>query len=295
MRINVPWGFIAGKWYGSQNVRPILLVHGWQDNSGSFDTLIPLLPSKFSYLAIDLPGHGFSSHLPPGCYYHAVDFIPILEIIRQNFKWKRLSFVSHSVGSILSFNYSSLQPEKVNLVCALDTLKTFSFGPTVENNFFEGQTQKLLTLDENLIRNPPEYSYEELVQRVHDSSKKSINLDKAKYIVDRGSKPSQSNPNKFYFSRDIRVKFIQLHFADHNIGLEYIKRIQAPYLFIRGDDRDFTEPPKKIAETVEVFQKHNSRFEMLKVSGTHHFHLNQPETIADKIGRFLQKYHDERN
>jgi len=37
--------------------RPIVCIHGWQDNAGTFDRLIPLLPREFSYLAIDLPGN----------------------------------------------------------------------------------------------------------------------------------------------------------------------------------------------------------------------------------------------
>lgn len=28
--IPVPWGHIAGKWWGPKNVRPILLLHGFQ-------------------------------------------------------------------------------------------------------------------------------------------------------------------------------------------------------------------------------------------------------------------------
>lgn len=62
----MPWGIVAGKWYGPENVRPILMLHGWQDNAGTFNTLIPLLPQNHSYLALDLPGHGLSSRLPAG-------------------------------------------------------------------------------------------------------------------------------------------------------------------------------------------------------------------------------------
>lgn len=32
------------------------MLHGWMDNAGTFDTLIPLLPKELSYLSIDLPG-----------------------------------------------------------------------------------------------------------------------------------------------------------------------------------------------------------------------------------------------
>lgn len=288
----MPWGgYVAGKWYGPENVQPILMIHAWQDNAGSFDPLIQMLPSHFSYLAIDLPGHGCSSHLPAGCFYHVSDFISLLETIRQNYKWPRLSLVAHSIGAVISFNYSWLFPERVRLVCALDVLKTFSFGPKMESDFFEFHTRKLLTLDESKMQNPPDYTYDELIQHIHESTKKSINKDKAKYIIDRGTKPAATDPNRLRFSRDIRVKYIQFLFADHKKTLEYIKRIKAPYLFIRGNDRNFSEPENLFTEAIEEFRRQNKQFEMLKVNGTHHFHLCQPELIADKVSEFLQKYH----
>lgn len=57
MKIDVPWGHVSGKWYGNQDDQPILALHGWLDNAGSFDRLIPLLPQKFPVLCIDLPGN----------------------------------------------------------------------------------------------------------------------------------------------------------------------------------------------------------------------------------------------
>lgn len=290
----MPWGgHIAGKWYGPENVQPILMIHAWQDNAGSFDPLIAMLHTPhFSYLAIDLPGHGLSSHLPSGCYYHVRDFIFLLEVIRQNYKWPQLSLVAHSIGAIISFNYAWLFPEKVRLVCALDVLKTFSFGAKLESDIFEFHTRKLLTLDDSKIQNPPDYTYDELIQHIHENTKKSINMDKAKFIVERGTKPSTTNPNRLRFSRDIRVKYINFLFADHKKTLQYIQRIQAPYLFIRGDDRNFSEPESLISETVDEFRRQNEQFEMLKVNGTHHFHLNSPELIADKMNEFLHKYHN---
>lgn len=269
------------------------MVHGWQDNLGSFvpliNTLVPLLSTNFSFLAIDLPGHGLSSHLPKGCYYHSIDYVHVLEKIRQHYKWNQLSLVSHSLGAVLSFVYSSLFPENVNLVCALDTLKILSLEPKIIDHFFRSHTYKVLALNEN--SNPPEYTYEEIAQRIRDGSKNSIDLDKAKYLIERGTKQSTISSNKFYFSRDIRVKYFQLYFLEQSIGLEYIKRIKAPYLFIKGDDRDFSEPQANIFEGVDVFRQCNKQFEMLQVNGTHHLHLNTPDKIAGTISKFLQKYH----
>lgn len=116
IRIEITIGMLAGKWWGSMEKRPIIVMHGWQDNagtvrlmshthsikiyrnylmsfdfSGSFDLLIPLLPPNDSYLAIDFPGHGLSSHLQKGHFYHVSDYVSILEEIRTKFNWERLS------------------------------------------------------------------------------------------------------------------------------------------------------------------------------------------------------------
>lgn len=95
VQLKLKFGTIAAKWWGSMNKRPIIAIHGWQDNAGSFDALIPLLPLNFSYLAIDLPGHGLSSHFPDGCFYHINDFASILEEIRTLFGWDHISLVMH--------------------------------------------------------------------------------------------------------------------------------------------------------------------------------------------------------
>lgn len=34
IQIKFPWGHVAGKWWGPKNVRPIVSLHGWQDNAG---------------------------------------------------------------------------------------------------------------------------------------------------------------------------------------------------------------------------------------------------------------------
>ena len=66
VKIPVPWGHIAGKEWGSPSGEPWIALHGWLDNCGSFDTLLPHFPENHRIIAIDMPGHGFSSHFPEG-------------------------------------------------------------------------------------------------------------------------------------------------------------------------------------------------------------------------------------
>jgi pimeloyl-ACP methyl ester carboxylesterase len=50
----------------------VLAVHGWMDNAGTFDKLFPLLPRSLYIMAIEMPGHGRSSHFPAGMPYHYI-------------------------------------------------------------------------------------------------------------------------------------------------------------------------------------------------------------------------------
>ncbi len=44
----------------------LVLIHGTGSSTHSFRDLLPLLSTSFDVLAVDLPGHGFSSRLPDG-------------------------------------------------------------------------------------------------------------------------------------------------------------------------------------------------------------------------------------
>ena len=43
LRIPVPYGHIAGKAWGDPSGKPLLALHGWLDNAGTHDHLVPLL------------------------------------------------------------------------------------------------------------------------------------------------------------------------------------------------------------------------------------------------------------
>ena len=55
-----------GKEWGDANGEPWIALHGWLDNCGSFDRLLPHFPKNQRVICLDIPGHGFSTHYPPG-------------------------------------------------------------------------------------------------------------------------------------------------------------------------------------------------------------------------------------
>ena len=61
--LKIPGFSIAGLTLGKPENPPILALHGWLDNANSFAPLAPYLQHNFYLIAVDLPGHGHSSHL----------------------------------------------------------------------------------------------------------------------------------------------------------------------------------------------------------------------------------------
>ena len=61
---------IKARIWGPKDGRPVFAIHGWLDNAGTFDALIPLLPKDLRVVAVEMPGHGLSDPFPPDIAYN---------------------------------------------------------------------------------------------------------------------------------------------------------------------------------------------------------------------------------
>lgn len=294
VRIEVPWGHVAGKWYGTQNARPIVMIHGWQDNAGTFDTLIPLLPQHIPYLAIDLPGHGLSSRLPHGILYTVMNFINVVNIIQRHYKWDQMSFCSHSMGAQISSLFASLYPERCDLLICLDAIMK-PYQGSVDRRIEKARKigDDFLDLDKlnQLGNEPPSYSRDELIQRW--AKQAHMTPDGVEYLMQRGAQPSEGDPEKFYFSRDIRLKIMEFGPANipDDVHVKLLQRITAPHFYIKADKAPMRfEGDELFQRVIDSVTKANPKFEWTAVVGGHHCHLTDPELVSEHISNFIYKY-----
>lgn len=294
IQIPIPFGHVAAKWWGRRDVRPILCMHGWQDNAGSFDTLIPLLPQHVGYLAFDWPGHGRSSRLPPGLLYTAVDDLYILNYIVQQFGWPSVSLLAHSLGAITAYTYAAIYPDLVDVVVALDGLQPRTMRASVAQ-YLQGALESTRVADaqHQAGTEPPCYTIDEAVAKMNSQSFLSITRASAMCLLARGLAPSATRPDRFYFTRDQRIKNMVIGMYTPEINRGFAESITCPYLYIKALQSPEYMGPEEQAEILEVlFKKPN--FHMFSVDGEHHVHLNQPQLVAEAVSEFLCKYEPER-
>lgn len=84
-------------------MQPVLGLHGWEDNSNTFDNLVPLLNVP-SFLAVDIMGHGLSSRFPAAGPHSFMDVVMLLRRISEYFKWTKISIVGNNLHSVFIFH-----------------------------------------------------------------------------------------------------------------------------------------------------------------------------------------------
>ncbi|XP_034482567.1 probable serine hydrolase [Drosophila innubila] len=288
----VPWGHIAGRWYGNRKERPILAIHGFLDNLGSYDRLIPLLPDYLGVLCIDLPGHGYSSPLPPGIHYDFFDSAFLIARIMKEFKWSKVSLMGHSFGALLGFIYTSLAPHTVDLVISIEAV----LSPMETPDFTETKKlriEKYLEEEERnasaIIYEPTSYTLESLTDFVSKITFQSVPKEFAHHLLKRTICKSRLYPNKFYIAKDNRVKYFNELLFGPEFGAEMARRIgKKPFLIIKGCDSPFiTEQSNEI---ISILGYQNPQFEFHEVSGLHHVHLSNATECAKYINPFLNQH-----
>lgn len=280
---------IAGKWWGDLDKKPILCLHGWQDNAGTFDRLIPFLPKEFSYLAIDLLGHGRSSWLPRGIPYNLFDNVYTIIYVMKEYNWQSISLLGHSMGGAVAFLFAIMFPDKI------DSLVTIEFGKNPDRSDEERIVDarenilNFITLDEKSqsISEPPSYTIDEMIEKVYTGSFGNITPESAPYLLERNIKKSSKVPGNFYFSRDPRLRNLILTPHPENLTLCGTRNIKVPYLFMFSPESPLFAKEFFFDQFLEASQE-NPKFQKIVIdSESHYYHLNEAEKISGIIEKFL--------
>ncbi|CAB0010578.1 unnamed protein product [Nesidiocoris tenuis] len=288
VRIPVPWGHIAGKWWGPRGEELIVAVHGWQDNAGSWDPFLERLPGNRSVLAVDFPGQGLSSHLPPFAHYSFLEMPLVLKRV-VNYLNKPVHLLGHSGGSAACFLFACTFPEDVLSYCGIDYL---AYCYKKESNRVTHLAKAIdahLNLSARDAKKAKRHSWEEAKERWVVSTKGSVTPASAEILMRRGV--IKCPDGKVAFSRDNRLKNADLNLlhveqlrsivADFKVATCLLRGLQSEYFFERG--------VKHFPEVLDILKNQCRLYEYHEIDGNHHFHMDKAEEVVDLYESFLAK------
>ncbi|MFA0113132.1 alpha/beta fold hydrolase [Vibrio sp. 10N.261.46.E11] len=249
----------------------VVFIHGWLDNSASFTQVmqqVSKLSSDTHLVALDLFGHGFSSH-KSGSYYPFHDYIDDLHQLVTKLSPNRLVLVGHSLGALIASCYSAAFPEKVSGLIQIEGHGPLSEAPhETVSRLRDGVLSRL-----RQRRKPsrPLASLEDAIKlRAHANQ---INAELVAPIVERGIVEFE---NSWQWRCDPNLKCDSLYRMSQAHAEAIMAAIECPHLIILGNDgfRHLQHNRYKSA---------HSSLNIETIPGGHHCHLESPELVSELI------------
>lgn len=260
---------------GEQPRHRVLAAHGWLDNANSFIPLMPLL-DNVDLVAIDLPGHGHSSHLAEGAHYHFVDVPGTLLHVADLLGWETFHWLGHSLGGCLAPFAAVTAPRAIQSIMMLEATGPLSEIPS--------------KLPDRLMRSNREQRESQrfqsrILESVDDAIESRLRAAKisrtaAQLLVERQLDPVEGG---FNWRFDPRHRMASPVYLTEPQVLSVLERVVCPALVISADEGYL----KGRVDTKNRLQ-HLQQLTHVTVPGHHHMHMDDPVPTANGINQFLK-------
>ena len=98
---------------------PVVLIHGFLENSSMWDNLIPKLSKSNQIIVVDLLGHGNSHCI--GYIHSMADFAEAIEEVLKNLQIPACQMVGHSLGGYVALSIAKRENIRVTGLCLLNS------------------------------------------------------------------------------------------------------------------------------------------------------------------------------
>ncbi len=269
LTIDVPHYSIAAISWGPEDGKPILALHGWLDNAASFLPLKPYL-ENFRFVAIDLPGHGFSSHLPQGTYLHLIDYVAHVVNVMDSLGWQKCSLLGHSLGAGVASMVAGVIPDRIEKLGLIDGVGPITANP---EQLPELMRDSIIEYANIAKRQPRVFANKEEAINARLMASK-MHLNSVKLLIERGLKIHEKG---FTWRTDQRLLFTPLAMLTEEQVKPFLQNITCPTTLLRPalgwpyDEKLFDQRIKYIKDIT-----------IHRIPGEHHIHMDHPE-LAGKI------------
>ncbi|NOI80485.1 alpha/beta hydrolase [Vibrio tubiashii] len=272
-------GHIATIEYGCSETAELSVVflHGWLDNAASFESVMASLHTlnpDWHLCAIDLPGHGLSSHKEANNFYPFHDYIDDVYQFLANLSPNRLVLVGHSLGALIASCYSAAFPEQVSGLVQIE-----GYGPLAEKAQDTVSRLREGVLSRQRIRRKPTrvmLSEQEAIER--RAKVNQIDSELIAPIILRGLEAHQSG---WIWRHDVKLQSQSLYRMSFEHAESFRQQVTCLQLVILGDE-GFS-----YLQSFQLDVSDSTHFEMIE--GGHHCHLQAPSRVSNLIFGLVNK------
>lgn len=273
--LDTAFGRITGLRGGEPGARPVLALHGWLDNAASFVPLAPYLRG-IDLVALDLPGHGASAHLPLGADYSLAGTVHAVLDVADGLGWNRFALLGHSMGAAISSILSAAVPERVERFLAIEALGALS--DTADHT--AARLRESVTARRALVGKRLRV-FAELNTAVHARmAANGLSEPVARLLVERGVVAVEGG---YSWSSDPRLTITTAVRMIEEQVRDLLANIECPTRVIYADP-----PPSYFPDALRRERAGLLRHgELFVVPGSHHLHMEDPAAVAAVIGDFF--------
>ena len=269
---------LAAREWGPADGYPLLALHGWLDNSATYEPLIGdtkwLHDHNLRFIALDLAGHGYSEHRPKGA--HSV-FLDNIDDVHQTIKQLELDkplLLGHSMGGGIATLYAGS-----GLADLAGLMLIESLGP-VSNTPKDAPIQLAKHLKARHRHAAQEQKlYEDITPIIKLRAEKS-KLPEAMValILERNM---NRHDNGYTWRSDPRLRIPSASYMTHEQIEAFVANIDCSTFVIYATDGPWPNYPI-LGERAELLKDK----QMVGLTGGHHLHM----TNAIDVRKALIKY-----
>lgn len=266
--------------WGIEGAPPLLLLHGGQDSSITFQFMVDAFAQDWAIVAPDFQGHGQSEWNSQGYWLHEMlgDLDAFLATVLND---RPVPVVGHSMGGNLVSLYAGLHPERITKFVSLD-----AFGPRPDQvpKSMGSALGRYITRLRTRRASVAYPSLAAMAERLRQTNPR-LARDKAIFLAEHSSVRQVDGSYRWMCDPNYQGSFPTLpNFEDWR---ELWSRISAPVLWIVSSDRRFGLPGG-ISELVERRRGLIPSLAIEQIPETgHNLHHDEPVSVARLVEQFL--------
>jgi len=256
---------LAAREWGEPQGLPVLALHGWLDNAGTFDRLAPLL-TGCRVIALDSAGHGLSGNRSPDSGYNIWQDVGDVADVADELGWTQFNLLGHSRGGAIAALFAGTFPERARRLVLIEGGVPM-LGQA--ENAAEALARALTESRQLRAKSGRVFADRRtaIAERAEGFSK--VSIDAADILARRSLR---TVPGGYQWHADQRLKATsEMRLTEKHVR-SFLRRIQAPALmFLAAESPIAHRPP--FVDLLKAFPK----LKVEHLPGGHHLHLEGAE------------------